>query len=247
MNLSKIFFIFIILLNSCAEYSVKNNRPEKKYYNSSGFALVYDINYYKQKLINKKINNDENHIMHRSLKKNTTVKITNPVNSKSIEAKVFKTGEYPKIFNAVVSNRISTLLDLDSNNPFVEILEIKKNKTFVAKEGTIFDEEKNVAQKAPVSEVLVDDITKEKKIDKEKEKISYNFIILISDFYYSESATNLQNDLNKKLEKKAIMYKKINNKKYRLYAGPFKNFNALKETYISLNQLGFDNLNVYKE
>ena len=74
MNLSKIFFIFIILLNSCAEYSVKNNRPEKKYYNSSGFALVYDINYYKQKLINKKINNDENHIMHRSLKKNTTVK-----------------------------------------------------------------------------------------------------------------------------------------------------------------------------
>jgi len=49
------------------------------------------------------------------------------------------------------------------------------------------------------------------------------------------------------MEKKTILLKKINNKKYRLYAGPFKNFNALKKTYISLNQLGFDDLNVYKE
>ena len=44
-----------------------------------------------------------------------------------------------------------------------------------------------------------------------------------------------------------ISVKKINNKKYRLLAGPFKNFNALKTTYISLNELGFENLNIYKE
>jgi len=246
MTLVRIYFILILFLNSCAEYTIKKNIPEKKYYNSSGFALIYDVNYYNQKIINKKINNEETHIMHRSLKKNTLVKITNPINSKSIETKVFKTADYPKIFNVVISKKISTFLDLDLSNPFIEILEVKRNKTFVAKEGAIFDEEKNVAEKAPVSEVFVDDITEEKKSTSIKKKKN-NFIILISDFYYEESATNLQKKLNKKIQKKMVLVKKINNKKYRLYAGPFKNFTALKKTYISLNQLGFDDLNVYKE
>ena len=44
-----------------------------------------------------------------------------------------------------------------------------------------------------------------------------------------------------------ISVKKINNKKYRLLVGPFKNFNALKTAYISLNNLGFDDLNIYKD
>ena len=44
-----------------------------------------------------------------------------------------------------------------------------------------------------------------------------------------------------------LYVKKINDKKYRLYAGPFKNFNALKNTYISLNKLGFENLNINRE
>ena len=44
-----------------------------------------------------------------------------------------------------------------------------------------------------------------------------------------------------------ISVKKINNNKYRLLVGPFKNFNALKNTYISLNNLGFEELNIYKE
>ena len=41
--------------------------------------------------------------------------------------------------------------------------------------------------------------------------------------------------------------KKINDNKYRLSAGPFKNFNALKSIYISLNNLGFEDLNIYRE
>ena len=44
-----------------------------------------------------------------------------------------------------------------------------------------------------------------------------------------------------------ILVKKINNKKYRLLAGPFKNFNALKTTYISLNNLGFEIPNIYRD
>ena len=67
-----------------------------------------------------------------------------------------------------------------------------------------------------------------------------------SDFYYIESAKNLKNELIDKTGINNISIIKINDKKYRLLAGPFKNFNALKTSYISLNNLGFENLNINK-
>ena len=70
---------------------------------------------------------------------------------------------------------------------------------------------------------------------------------MINDFFYEDSAVNLKNELIEKTKLDNISVKKINNKKYRLLAGPFKNFNALKTTYISLNNLGFENLNIYKD
>ena len=73
-----------------------------------------------------------------------------------------------------------------------------------------------------------------------------NFTILINDFYYKDSAINLKNELIEKTGFTNISIKKINNNKYRLLAGPFKNFNALKTTYISLNNLGFVDLNINK-
>ena len=73
-----------------------------------------------------------------------------------------------------------------------------------------------------------------------------NFIIVINDFYYEDSAINLKNELFKKTGFSNILVRKISNNKYRLLAGPFKNFNALKTTYISLNNLGFEDLNIYK-
>ena len=74
-----------------------------------------------------------------------------------------------------------------------------------------------------------------------------SFILVISDFYYLDSADNLKKKLIEKTKSNNISVKKINNKKYRLLAGPFESFNALKTIYISLNNLGFENLNVYKE
>ena len=65
---------------------------------------------------------------HSSLKKNTPVKIINPITSNIIETKIFKKVNYPKIFNVVISKKIATILELDINNPYVEFLEVKKNK-----------------------------------------------------------------------------------------------------------------------
>jgi len=244
-----ILIILCIHLYSCADYKTGkiNQVKEKAYYSSSGFALIFEDRLYKEKIISKKINNDEIRTMHDFLKKNTLIKIINPLNSKTVETKIYNNSKYPKIFNIVISQKIASILELDINNPYIEIIEVKKNKTFVAKEGNIFDEEKNVAEKAPISEVKMDNLTKEKIKNQEISTKDSNFILVISDFYYIDSANNLKKKLDKKMNINNISVKKINNNKYRLLVGPFKNFNALKNTYISLNNLGFEELNIYKE
>ena len=127
----KIFTVFIVLLlTSCAEYQVKNRnaKMEKKYYSSLGFTLIYNDALFEQKVIKKKMNNDKIQVMHSTLKMNTPVKIINPENSKFVKTKITKRGEFPNIFNSVISNKIAKLLELDRSEPYVEIYEIKKNK-----------------------------------------------------------------------------------------------------------------------
>tara|TARA_Y100000590_G_scaffold49390_1_gene52244 strand:+ start:3535 stop:4290 length:756 start_codon:yes stop_codon:yes gene_type:complete len=251
MNLKKLIslFVSIIFIGSCADYKTNKTSQlkERKYYSSKGFALIYDDDLYSNKTVNKKINNEKIIVMHNFLKKNTPIKIVNPDNEKFIETKISQKAKYPKIFNLLISEKIASVLELNYDNPYIEILETKKNKTFIAKKSNTFDEEKNVAEKAPVDEIKMD-ILLENQSDTEKKSIKEeNFILVISDFYYEDSAITLKNELEKKTKTNFFFVKKINNKKYRLFAGPFKNFNALKISYISLNNLGFEDLNIYRE
>jgi len=242
-------FICFIALYSCADYKTNKGiqKEEKQYYSSSGFALIYDDELFLQKIINKKINNEDIRAMHSQLKTNTSLKIINPVNSKVIETKIYRNANYPKIFNIVISKKIASILELDVNNPYVEVIEVKKNKTFIAKKTNMFDEEKMVAENVPVDEIAMDDLSKgELDIEKEISK-EVNFILVINDFYFEDSANNLKLELIEKTKMNNISIKKVNNKKYRLFVGPFKNFNALKTTYISLNNLGFEIPNIYKD
>ena len=172
MNLTRIIFVFIcvIALYSCADYSLNkvSQSREKQYYSSKGFALIYEDDLYKQKVVDRKINNEDILVMHSFLKKNTPIKIINPDNSKVLETKVYKKAKYPQIFNVVISKKIATILELDVNNPYVEVIELKKNKIFIAKESEMFEEEKNVASKAPVDEITVDNLIKDELITKKK-------------------------------------------------------------------------------
>jgi len=241
-------FLIFFLVSSCVNgvQQKNSNVYKKELYSSLGFALVYSDEAFTNKIISKKMKSTDLGIMHSSLKKNSLVRIINPVNSKFVIGKITSTGTYPKIFNTVITEKVSKLLDLDDENPYIEIIQLKKNKKFIAKEANIFDEEKNVAEKAPVNDIEIDDLSKDKSktVKKNKKKI---FTLLISDFYYEETAKKLKKDLEKRTKSKKIFVKKINNNKYRLFVGPFSNFNALKNIYISLNNLGFDDLNIYME
>ena len=161
--------------------------------------------------------------------------------------KVSNNAKYPVIFNSVITNKIAKILELNPENPYIELFEIKKNKTFVAKESNIFEEEINVAEKAPVSKIEVNDLTKlEAKVIDDK-KINNIFFLIISDFYYIDSANYLKNELKNKYKLENLNVSKISDNKYRLLAGPFKNFNSLKSTIISLNDFGFEDLNIIKK
>ena len=246
----KIIILFsFFLLHSCATYEVSKNKKNntKKYFSSNGFAMIYEDNLFKQGLVNKKVNNKKIRAMHSFLKANTPIKIINPENNKSIKTKVYKKANYPKIFNIVITKEIANLLDLDLQNPYVEVVEFKKNKTFIAKESNIFEEEKQVANTAPVDEIKMDDLSSTTLVDNSDDTNKNKFILVISDFYYYDSANNLKKELQNKTNIKNFSIEKINANKYRLSVGPYENFNSLKLTYISLNNLGFDDLNIYKK
>ena len=62
-----------------------------------------------------------------------------------------------------------------------------------------------------------------------------------------DSAISLKKHLIEQTKIDKFSIKKINETVYRLTVGPFKNFNSLKSAYISLNNLGFEDLNIIRK
>ena len=221
----------------------KHSKVREPTYSSKGFALIYEDSIFERKIVNKKLNNDQNYVLHSFLKNNTLVVISNPFNSKSLTAKVRKTYKYPSIYNIVITKKMADNLDLDINNPYVEVLTIKKNDKFIAKEASIFEEEKNVANTAPVTSININDLSvSTPKIEVKKKKPTY--IINIAEFYFLESAEAVKNRFEKKINLENIKIKKISKNKFKVYFGPYASFNSMKETYFSLNELGFEDLDI---
>ena len=247
-SLKYIFFFFFII--SCVQNNItveKTDITKKTFYTSTGFALIYNNNLYKKKLIGKKLSNREYQILHLTLKPNTYVKITNPENQKSIIAKVKYKTFHPIIYNSVISKVIADNLKIDEDNSYVEIVEVKKDNYFIAKKSKTFDEEKNVANKAPVTDINILNISLDveknnvKKVVKKKK-----FLIIIGDFYFKETALNMKNKLLNENEIKSVYMKKISYNKFRVASGPYKTFTNMKNDFFILKNLGFEHLDIIK-
>ena len=164
------FIILVFLCLGCKQTTNTNlNKKDQifeKRYKNAGFALIYqnDLEHIK-KLEHRSLN-----IYHKSLKKRSIVKITNPKNGKYLMAEV-KTNrvKFSDFYNSVVSLRIAEDLDLDLNEPFVELVLVAKDSTFVAKKAKMFEEEKSVAEKAPVDGIQINDLNKKKNKKENKD------------------------------------------------------------------------------
>ena len=128
--------------------------------------------------------------------------------------------------------------------PYVEINEIKSNKSFVAKKAVTDIEEKKIANKAPVENININNISKEKKIFKKKVR---SYTILVAELYSLSSAEFLKEKLIlilKDSNYKQIYIRKKSEKKYQLLMGPYNTINKLKNDYIVLNDSNFEDLDI---
>ena len=215
-------------------------------YSNKGFALVYSEDIFIKKIVNKKIDDRSLIIFQKKLKTNTKVKITNILNNKSLVVTVGKNSIYPSFNNAVLSKRIADELNLDINQPYVEILEILENSVFVAKKAKTYEEEKNVAVKAPVNMISINDLNSVKKDNKKDSNIKFSYIVKIADFYFKDTALVMLNRIKTKSLIVNPKVKKISDKKYRVYLGPFSNINSLQKSYNDISILEFDNIEIIK-
>ena len=239
----------LILLNNCtATTSTKNvssNSLDNPFINK-GFSLIYNDKFYYDKVISKKIDERSLIIFQKNLKKNTIVKITNILNNKSIIGTVGSNADYPLFNNAVLSLRIADEIGLNENEPYVEILEVLEDSIFVAKKAKTFQEEKKVADKAPVNNINISDLNTKQKNTKNELSKKFSYEIKIADFYFNDTASLLVDRIVKETMIKNVKIKKINEKKYRVYAGPFNNINSLQKSFNDISILEFENIEIIK-
>ena len=236
------FLIFCLLLSSCE--TINTNKYEKSVLNSKGFAYIYSSKDYENKVIKKKINSDDMIIGHNSIKRGVLLKITNPNNGKNIILKNSFRLDYPDFYKILITESISKKIGLNENFPYVEVDEIKKNKSFVAKKAETHDEEKQLQVKAPVEKIKINNISKSitKKSIKEPQ-----FVIILGNFYSLESAKLLKKRVktdSELLKNKKISIIKKNKHNFEVFLGPYKTIKMIKNDYIALKKIDFDEVDV---
>ena len=237
------FFIILLFLVSCTYNN--NNFISKKVYSSKGFAYIYNEQDYNDRIIKGKLDNSKIQISHQKIKTNALVKIINPKNKESIIIKNFKKVKFPDFYKILITKPLAEKLNINPEIPLVEIIEIKKNKSFIAEKAKIFNEEKKISSNAPVTSVKISNISKNKKNKTKKNSIKFN--ILIASFYSKDTAIFLKERIIKEVSsydsKKLNIYKSKNNE-INLISGPYKAVNLMKNDYILLKKFGFEELDI---
>tara|TARA_B110001454_G_scaffold195820_1_gene198323 strand:- start:126 stop:884 length:759 start_codon:yes stop_codon:yes gene_type:complete len=244
-----IFYLLFIFITNCTSKNLSDKKiiiSDDNIFINKGFTLVYNIDLYEQKIISEKLDNRSLTIFHKNLKKNSLVKITNNLNQKTLIVKVIKNSSYPSFNNSVISTRIAKELDLDLKEPYITIKYISNNSLFVAKRAKTYDDEKQVANKAPVDGISINNL--KKKVIKIKKVIHNNFSykIKIADFYFNKTALLMIQRIKNETKVKNAKIQKISNNKYRVYLGPFDDIISLQKSFNDIDILEFENIEFIK-
>ena len=248
--LSIIFFTFFLI--GCEQNSFNKNLANQNKlskYKNSGFTLVYENILKQEKKISKRIDNRSLFIFHKNLKENSFVKITNPKNQKTIIAEVISNkAKFSDFYNSVITLRIAEEISLDLKEPYIELVLISQNSTFVAKKAKTFKEEKKVAEKAPVDGIQIDNLgeTIDPKEEITKDSV-FNYSIKVADFYHKDSAKNMSDRIINETNIKNPIIKRISSTKYRVLLGPFNDIKKLKESFNDIKSLNFENIEILKD
>jgi hypothetical protein len=252
MNYKSILIVFFIFLVGCEQNNLKKdvvNREIMSKYKNSGFTLVYDPVLKKEKKISKKIDNKSLFIFHKNLKKNSFVKITNPINQKTVIAEVISNKvRFSDFYNSVITSRIADELSLNLNEPYIDLVLISQNSIFIAKKAKTYNEEKKVAEKAPIDGIQIDNLgdVNQPKNEAKKDNI-FSYSIKIADFYYKDSAKNMSDRIIDETNISNPVIKTISNTKYRVLLGPFNDIKKLEDSFNEIKSLDFENIEILKD
>ena len=273
MQFKYILYLIFLSLFSCEHHSsninIKNKPEETKsivqkkeikeikkiekeelvniVYSNKGFALIYSED--SNNSLEYKLDDTSISILSPNLPNGTPVRITNIINGKSLLTVVKNKTILPIYYNSVITNRIASELSINPSEPYVHIETINSNNLYVANDVKTFDEEKEVANKAPVDDIMVQSISLE--TEKKESKIenfvtNFNYIIKFADFYFEDSAIMLKNRLFEEYKIENILIKKLSQNNFRVYKGPYKDFEKLKKGFHNIENLDFDSIEIIK-
>jgi len=235
--------ILFLFLTSCAQNYSKSELNNA--FNSKGFAYIYNEEDFINKVIKKKLDNNSLQIAHNKLRPGSLIKIINIKTNDSIILKNNKRFQYPEFYKILITKPVAETLNLQTDLPLVEVIEVKKNKSFVAKKTKIFKEEEKTHSNAPVETVIINNISKNKK--SKNKIIKDKFYIIIAEFYSKNSASLLKKRITQELlnfdSKKLYINPKKSNK-ITLMSGPYNSINLMKNDYIQLKNFGFEELDI---
>ena len=245
-----LLIIAFFILSACNQEIHKDKKmniiSEQKYKNT-GFALVYNNTLKKEKKISKNIDDRSLVIFHKNLRKDSFVKITNPSNQKTIIAKVISNNvKFSEFYNSVITNRIAEELSLNLDEPYIDLVLISQNSTFIAKKAKTFEAEKKVAEKVPVDGIKIDNLGTEIEKKEQTNFVKFSYSIKIADFYYKDSAENMIKRIKNETKLKDPIIEKLSNTKYRVLLGPFSDIKKIEESFNEMKSLNFENLEILK-
>ena len=110
----------------------------------------------------------------------------------------------------------------------------------------MFEEERSVAEKAPVDGILINDLNQKKVQSNNIKNKKFSYSIKIADFYYKDSAKIMINRIKNEANLKKIKIIKLSETKYRVLLGPFNDIKSLKDSFEKMNFLDFENLEILK-
>ena len=206
------YLIILIVTFSCAS--------NFNYYEKVGFAKVSK-------------SNDITTI----LPKGTLIKISNFENKQSLTIRTTKQDDKLNSRLAELPLNIYNEISLDKNFPLIQVLSVKDNKSFTAKNVKIYKEEKTVANKVDIDKIVIQSIDSDKIY---KKKILLNF----GPFYFKTYADNFYKILKSSLKDKSNLFKDYKDKKYLISIGPITNLKEFDNIYLNLSKIGLTGFNI---
>ena len=110
----------------------------------------------------------------------------------------------------------------------------------------MFEEEKSVAEKAPVDGIQINDLNEKKKKKKIQHNKKFSYSIKVADFYYKDTALIMAERIKIETSIDNLKIIKLSETKYRVLIGPFNDIKSLENSFEKMHSLNFENLEVLK-